>query len=126
MSIMFMSMSRLAPLVRRTATPMSINLEHIKSSVFPFHRRTLWQEVVREYKDDDGNVNQEKLEYAGNRAERAEAAEGIDDRHKKYLYYEKPTSRRKRVKEELAYRVKKTKVMELVRYIKFKNEGTLN
>ena len=55
--------------------------------------------------------------------ERAEAAEGIDDRVKSKLFYEKPTARRKRLKGELEYRIKRNKVMDLVRYVKWKNDA---
>jgi hypothetical protein len=68
-----------------------------------------WQEIVR--KNDD-------LAAIAERIERAETAEGVYTRKKKC--HETPTARRKRIKDESQYRIKKEKAMDVIRYVKWK------
>ena len=68
-----------------------------------------WQEIVRKNED---------LDAVAERTERAERAEGIYTRKKEF--HETPTARRKRIKGESEYRIKKEKVMDVVRYVKWK------
>lgn len=75
------------------------------------NRRYFWQEIVRKNED---------IEAVAERMERAENSEGIDDRRKET--HEKPTARRKRLKGELDYRIKKEKVIDVVKYVKWKKD----
>jgi 2'-5' RNA ligase len=68
-----------------------------------------WQEIVRKNED---------LDAVAERIERAERAEGIYTRKKEF--HETPTARRKRIKGLSEYRIKKEKVMDVVRYVKWK------
>ena len=81
----------------------------VQSSTSGSDRCYYWQDIVRKNED---------LDAVAERMERVESSEGIDRRRKET--HEKPTARRKRIKGELEYRIKKEKVMDVVRYVKWK------
>ncbi len=84
----------------------------VQSSTSGSGRWCYWQDIVRKNED---------LDAVAERMERVESSEGIDSRRKET--HEKPTARRKRMKGELEYRIKKEKVMDVVRYVKWKKNA---
>ena len=87
--------------------------------------RTYWQEVVRTKVDrgGGGRTRYEDPEQASMRSRRASKSEGLLRRRFRYVRYEKPWMKKKRLAGLRAYRVKERGVAELKMYIKFMQEG---
>mmetsp|Transcript_9110 Transcript_9110/g.10644 ORF Transcript_9110/g.10644 Transcript_9110/m.10644 type:complete len:124 (-) Transcript_9110:407-778(-) len=97
----------------------SLRGSNITTNITPF--RTYWQEVIRVTPDPrrPGKQTYEDPEMAANRSARAQNAEGLLRRQSKYLQYEKPWMKRKRLKAQRVYRAKERTVSELKAYVKF-------
>mmetsp|Transcript_22646 Transcript_22646/g.31960 ORF Transcript_22646/g.31960 Transcript_22646/m.31960 type:complete len:145 (+) Transcript_22646:144-578(+) len=90
-----------------------------------FVSRSYWQEIVRVSLDpkDPSKQKYEDPELATKRSSRAQSAEGLQRRGFKYLRYEKPWMKKKRLKQERIYKTKVKGVEELQMYIKFVQNG---
>ena len=127
--------TRLAGLTNSAAafSNRGVRLQHLQSNHVQLSQsRFYWQEVFDDrvldrFGKNNQGVPQYENEEAANeieamaaRLDRLEKAEGLDMRHNRYVEHEKGWMKRKRLKNELGHRIKKTKVMELLRYIEWK------
>eukprot|EP00978_Attheya_sp_CCMP212_P024784 scaffold78515_cov46-Attheya_sp.AAC.2 len=86
--------------------------------------RSYWKEVLRPIQDPKSKEwKYEKPEKMAMRSEAATRSEGILARHSRYVEYEKPWMRNKRLKSEKIYKSQKRGVEELKKYIEFVNEN---
>merc|ERR1719223_214377 len=87
--------------------------------------RTYWCEFVQNFRNKKGKMVYEDPMKTYARLHRTDNSEGVSQRLKKYQFYEKPWMKRKRIKNERAYRTDKNKVEDLRRWIVFRQQNNL-
>jgi hypothetical protein len=95
-----------------------------------FQTRQYWQEIFHEGARKNSDIPEYDDEAAANeveamavRMDRTDNGERMDARKNRFIEHEKKWMKRKRVANQLEHRIKKTKVMELLRYVQWKEES---
>lgn len=119
-------LSRITASASAKASSSLLTKQHSQTFTFPIHQtRQYWREVLRHKPDpkNPGRFKFEDPEQMAQRSGRAQNAEGLLARARKYQRYEKPWMKRKRLKEKKIYNSMNRAVKNLTSYVHYVNDA---